>query len=68
MVDKYLKSNVEAIEVEEKIELLRKFLEEFDVAKIRSAMENYMEKGFSPHLQLTIDVIGKIQAEIKISA
>ncbi len=66
MVDEYLSMGVEDREIEEKIELLRIFLEESDVGKFRSEVEEYMQKGHSPFLLLVKDDLGKINVEIKV--
>lgn len=66
MVDEYLKLGVEDQKMEEKIELLRTFLEEFDVGKFRSETEEYIKRGFFPYLLLELDNHGNINAEIKV--
>jgi len=66
LVDEYMKIGVKDSDIETKIELLRKFLEEFDVGKFRSETEGYMQRGVFSYLLLELDDLGNINAEIKI--
>ena len=65
MVDEYLKLGVENKEYEEKIELLRIFLEELDVGKFRSETEELMKKGLFPYLLLEKDDFWNINIKIE---
>ena len=62
-VDEYMKSGAKNLEVE--IEMLRKFLEETDVSKYRSEMEELIAQDKKVSLVLAMDDDGKISAEIK---
>lgn len=62
-VDGYMKSRAENIEVE--IEMLKKFLEEMDVSKYRSEMEELAAQGKKVSLVLKMDDDGRISAETK---
>ncbi|MDY6965185.1 MAG: hypothetical protein SVM80_04340 [Halobacteriota archaeon] len=65
LVDEYLRSKEEDSEMEEKIELLRIFLEESDVVKFRSMTEEHMQRGECPYLLLEMDDLGIINVKIK---
>jgi predicted ArsR family transcriptional regulator len=64
MVDEYIQSGVEDVEIEMKIEMLRKFLEEMDVERYRSEIENYASEGKDAYLRLEMDDDGDVSAEI----
>ena len=62
-VDEYMKSGAKNLEVE--IEMFRKFLEETDVSKYRSEMEELAAQGKKVSLVLEMDDSGKMSAEIR---
>jgi len=66
LVDKYLGSKEQDPEMEEKIELLRRFLEESDVGFFRSKAEEYMQNGVGPYLLLEMNDDGTQNVKIKI--
>ncbi len=66
LVDEYLGSKEQDTEMEAKIELFRRFLEESDVGFFRSKTEEYMEDGVDPYLLLEMNDDGTQNVKIKI--
>ncbi|MDY6865759.1 MAG: hypothetical protein SVY15_07310 [Halobacteriota archaeon] len=67
LVDEYLGSKRQDTEMEEKIELLRRFLEESDVGFFRNKTEELMKQGLKPYLLLAMndDEILDVRIEVR---
>lgn len=66
LVDEYLGSGEDDTEMEEKIELLRRFLEESDVGFYRSKTEEIMRGGDKPYLLLAMNDDETLDVRIEV--
>ncbi|MDF2956272.1 hypothetical protein [Candidatus Alkanophaga liquidiphilum] len=64
-VDEYMRLEGAAEELELKIELLRKFLEEMDIRRYRAELEELQAKGEDAFLMLELDENGRAHARIE---
>ena len=65
LVEEYTKDDVIEEAKEREIELLRKFLEEADIALLRAETENRLGKGENPRVVIQLDKKGKLKVKVR---
>ena len=65
LVEEYAKSDMIEEEKEREIDLLRKFLEEADIAMLRSETENRLGKGENPQVIIQLDEKGNLKMRVR---